>query len=101
MIQNVWKTNIEFSRQSSKFNFNNISIGISNENLWWGPSIRNGIASNNASGFNHITFNSNKPIETIIGNFEFQFITGKLVGPDIFNHIQTINMWSSNIFTKA
>ena len=34
-------------------------IGISNENLWWGPSIRNSIMmSNHAQGFKHITFNT-------------------------------------------
>jgi hypothetical protein len=34
--------------------------------------------SNNAKGFNHFTFNSNKPLKTSIGNIEWQFITGKL-----------------------
>lgn len=62
-----------------KINYKNLSFGISNENLWWGPSIRNSIMmSNNAAGFKHITLNTNRPIETFIGNFEFQFITGRL-----------------------
>ena len=31
------------------------SFGFSNENLWWGPSIRNSIMmSNHARGFKHI-----------------------------------------------
>ena len=34
--------------------------------------------SNHARGFKHITFNSNRPIETKIGNFEFQIVTGRL-----------------------
>lgn len=64
-----------------KLNFKGISIGISNENIWWGPSIRNSIMmSNNSRGFTHITFNSNKPHKTFLGNFEWQFITGKLIG---------------------
>ena len=33
--------------------------------------------SNNAQGFNH-TLNTRKPIKTLIGNFEFQFVTGRL-----------------------
>ena len=66
-------------QSSLKLNFKNFSIGFSSENLWWGPSIRNSIMmSNNAKGFNHFTFNSNKPLKTSIGNFEWQFITGKL-----------------------
>ena len=34
--------------------------------------------SNHARGFNHITFNTIKPIHTLIGNFEWQLVTGKL-----------------------
>ena len=68
-----------FGQSSIKFNLKNFSIGISNENIWWGPSIRNSIMmSNHAQGFKHITFNSIKPLETFIGNFEWQFITGRL-----------------------
>ena len=66
-------------QSSIKLNYKNFSFGISNENLWWGPSIRNSIMmSNHAQGFKHITFNTNKPIKTKIGNFEWQLITGRL-----------------------
>ena len=66
-------------QSSIRFNWKKISLGISNENIWWGPSIRNSIMmSNNASGFKHITFNSIEPVSTFIGDFEWQFITGKL-----------------------
>lgn len=55
------------------------SIGISTENLWWGPARRNSIMlSNNAQGFAHITLNTVKPIKSPIGNFEYQIVTGKL-----------------------
>jgi Capsule assembly protein Wzi len=55
------------------------SLGLSTENIWWGPSIRNSIMmSNNAQGFGHITLNSTKPIKTAIGSFEYQIVTGKL-----------------------
>ena len=66
-------------QSSIRFNFSNMSIGFSTENLWWGPAIRNGIMlSNNARGFPHITFNSVEPLQTKIGNFEWQFFTGRL-----------------------
>jgi hypothetical protein len=66
-------------QSSIKLNFKSLSLGISNENIWWGPSIRNSIMmSNHARGFKHITFNTTKPIKTIIGNFEWQLITGRL-----------------------
>ncbi len=62
-----------------KLNFKSLSLGISNENLWWGPSIRNSIMlSNHAQGFKHITFNTNKPVNIGIGKIEWQLISGRL-----------------------
>ena len=50
-------------QSSIKLNFKGLSLGVSNENIWWGPSIRNSIMmSNHARGFKHITFNTTKPI---------------------------------------
>ena len=70
---------ILIGQSSIKINFKGISLGISNENIWWGPSIRNSIMmSNHARGFKHITFNTTKPLKTKIGNFEWQIITGRL-----------------------
>jgi hypothetical protein len=58
---------------------NKFSIGLSTENLWWGPGQRNSlIMSNNAPGFLHFTLNTRKPISTCIGSFEGQLISGKL-----------------------
>ena len=66
-------------QSSLKLNYKNMSLGFSNENIWWGPSIRNSIMmSNHARGFKHFTFNTIKPIKTILGNFEWQFVTGRL-----------------------
>ena len=71
--------NIKLGQSSIRLNWKKISIGISNENLWWGPARRNSIMlSNHAEGFKHITFNTTSPIKTFIGNFEWQLITGKL-----------------------
>jgi len=72
-------TRTTFGQSSIRLNYKALSIGLSSENIWWGPSIRNGVMmSNHAQGFNHITFNTKKPIKTRIGNFEWQFVTGKL-----------------------
>ncbi len=68
-----------FGQSSIRLNWKNLSLGISNENLWWGPSLRNSIMmSNHAQGFKHITFNTTKPIKTFLGSFEWQIITGRL-----------------------
>ena len=63
---------------------NKFSIGLSTENLWWGPGTRNSlIMSNTAPGFLHFTFNTKQPIETFLGSFEGQIICGKLEGSGI------------------
>ncbi|MGF7038574.1 hypothetical protein M2273_001815 [Mucilaginibacter lappiensis] len=60
-------------------NFKNMEAGVSTENIWWGPGVRNSIMmSNSAPGFLHWTFNSVKPIKTAIGSFEWQIIGGNL-----------------------
>ncbi len=56
-----------------------LSIGYSNQNIWWGPGIINSIVfTNNAAGFKHLYLSSNKPIKSFIGNFEFSAISGIL-----------------------
>ncbi|OIR07031.1 hypothetical protein GALL_109380 [mine drainage metagenome] len=69
-----------FAGQSSvRLNVNAFSLGLSTENLWWGPGIQNSLLmSNNAPGFLHLTLNTTRPVKTPIGNFEFQLIAGKL-----------------------
>lgn len=59
--------------------YKNMEIGVSTENLWWGPGVQNSIMmSNSAPGFLHWTFNSVKPLKTGIGSFEWQIIGGTL-----------------------
>lgn len=66
-------------QSSIRFNFHPMSIGVSTENLWWGPGMRNTLLmSNTAPGFLHATINTTKPIHTWIGSFEGQLIGGKL-----------------------
>src|SRR5215204_2056123 len=69
-----------FPGQSSiRLNLKKLSLGISTENLWWGPGIRNAIImSNNAPGFPYLSFNTTSPISSPIGSFEGQIISGFL-----------------------
>lgn len=74
-----------FPGQSSlRLNYHKISFGISTENLWWGPGVRNSLLmSNNAPGFPHLSFNSIRPVTSSIGSFEWQLISGRLKGSGI------------------
>ena len=66
-----------------------VSIGLSNENLWWGPGYRNSLLmTNSAPGFKHFTLNTVRPIKTPIGSFEGQMINGKLEESGFVNNLQ-------------
>ena len=66
---NVYKKSL-FGQSSIRLNYKGLSLGLSSENIWWGPSIRNSIMmSNQAQGFNHITFNTTRPIKTSYRKF--------------------------------
>jgi hypothetical protein len=66
-------------QSSLRFNVKEYSLGISTENLWWGPSRRNSLLlGNNAPGFLHFTLNTRKPVKTSVGSFEGQVISGFL-----------------------
>lgn len=68
-----------WGQSSIRLNFNSISLGLSTENLWWGPGMYNSLLmTNSAPGFAHFTFNTVKPIKTFIGSFEGQIIAGWL-----------------------
>jgi hypothetical protein len=69
-----------FGGQSSiRYNGKYSSLGISTENMWWGPGIRNALVmSNNAPGFLHLTYNSTRPVETGWGTIEWQVVAGAL-----------------------
>lgn len=67
-----------------KYQVNNLSIGLSTQNLWWGPGNKNAlIMSTNAPGFLHWSVETNQPIQTNIGAFEGQIIGGELTNSSI------------------
>ncbi|MEJ7691807.1 capsule assembly Wzi family protein [Daejeonella sp.] len=68
-----------WGQSSVRLNFAPVSIGLSTENLFWGPGIRSSLLmSNNAPGFKHITLNTTRPLSTPIGSFEGQMVVGML-----------------------
>jgi hypothetical protein len=66
-------------QSSVRFDLNKISLSASTQNLWWGPGISNSmLMSNNAPGFFHYSFATNRPLKTFLGNFQFQLISATL-----------------------
>ncbi len=71
----------KFSLGQSKLSarFGAFEAGISTKNLWWGPGQWNSLTfSNNAQGFPHLSIKTTKPAKTFLGNFEGQFIMGRI-----------------------
>jgi hypothetical protein len=61
----------------TSLNIGPFALGVSNQNLWWGPGKYSAlIMTNNAPGFIHRTFRTTRPFITKIGNFEFNIING-------------------------
>ncbi len=74
-------TRAYLGQSSVRLNLRSFSVGVSSENLWWGPGRRNSLLmSNTAPGFLHVTLNTLKPIHTPVGSFEGQLIAGRLEG---------------------
>ncbi len=70
-------------QSSVRLTLDPVSLGVSTENLWWGPGRLNSILmSNTAAGFAHITLNTTRPIRTYIGSFEGQIVGGRIEHSD-------------------
>jgi hypothetical protein len=58
---------------------NGLAAGVSTENIWWGPGLRNSLVmTNNAPGFLHMGVQTIRPVKTAIGSFEGQALIGWL-----------------------
>jgi hypothetical protein len=66
------------------YTYKKVQLTLSTENLWWGPSFRNSLLmTNNAPGFRHLALQNVRPINTLIGSFSFQMISGILENSNI------------------
>ena len=66
------------------------TLGLSTENEWWGPGIRNAIVlSDNAPGFGHFFARTGRPISTSIGTFEGRLLLGTLRESSYFDDLPT------------
>ncbi len=56
-----------------------LAAGISTENLWWGPGLRNSLLmSNSAAGFPHLFLGTSRPLDIWIGWLEAEASWGRL-----------------------
>jgi hypothetical protein len=70
--------------------FGPVAVGLSNENLWWGPGRRNGIImSNHGPGMGHVFLGTARPADVRIGTFETRWIWGRLRESQYFDSVAT------------
>jgi capsule assembly protein Wzi len=73
----------------------NVGLGISNENQWWGPGIRNAlILSNNAPGFPHAFIRTEHPWKNRFAAVEARLLVGGLTESHYFDTVSTNNVRS-------
>jgi hypothetical protein len=61
-------------------------VGVSTENEWWGPGLRNALLlSNNAAGFGHLFGRTAHPVKVPFGSLEARWIAGRLTQSDFFD----------------
>lgn len=74
-----------------------VRVGLSNENRWWGPGVRNALLFGaSSSGFGHAFLEMRRPISTGVGDFSGQWILGRLRESEFFdanraNDVRSIN----------
>ncbi len=62
------------------------AVGFSNQNMWWGPAMRNAIVlSDNAPGFLHAFLGTSSPTSIAIGRVEARWIWGRLAESEYFD----------------
>lgn len=72
-----------------------VAYGVSSENEWWGPAIRNAILmSNNAEGFPHVFVRTARPIRALGGSWRGNWIAGVLSESRFFDQNQGNNLRS-------
>ena len=70
---------LSLGQSAIQINLGPVAVGAATRNLWWGPGQFSSLMmSNHTPGFQHLFFQSNRPIKTPIGSFEWQLIGGLL-----------------------
>lgn len=82
--------------------FGAVGLGVSTEDLWWGPGIRNALVmSSNAGGFSHVFVRSARPLRTPLGAIEARYVLGALTESRFFDTDASNDTRSLNAFVAT
>jgi hypothetical protein len=63
-----------------------VGLGLSTENLWWGPGVRNALLmTNSAAGMPHLFLGTSRPVDVWVGNLEAEVMWGRLTESRVFD----------------
>ncbi len=86
---------LDAGQSTATISMRGVGVGVSNENQWWGPGIRNALVlSNNAPGFPHAFIRSDRPLKTRLGDLEAKLLIGGLTESRYFDTLATNNVRS-------
>lgn len=90
---------IDAGQSTAMISVRGTSFGVSNENQWWGPGIRNALVlSNNAAGFPHLFIRTSRPWRNRFGSVEARLLVGGLTESKWFDTTQANNLRSLSAF---
>jgi len=89
----VWR--LEPGQTTRTVDAGRVAVGLSSEQEWWGPGIRNALVlSNNAPGIPRLFLRTTRPLETSIGKIEIRWFAGGLTESRFFDRDPTNNLRS-------
>ncbi len=78
------------------------AIGVSTENEWWGPGMRNAVVlSDNASGFPHLLLRTSSPVNTPLGRIDARLLVGGIAESGHFDTTSTNNLRAISLLGVA
>ena len=90
---------LDAGQSTAMVEYGGAAAGISNENQWWGPGIRNAlILSNNAPGFPHAFIRTSHPWKNRFASVEARLIIGGLTESHWFDTTANNNVRSLSAF---
>lgn len=73
-------------QSSVRLEYGGAAAGVSTENMWWGPGVRNTLTmTNNAPGFPHAFLATSQPADIRVGKVQARWIWGLLAESDYFD----------------
>jgi len=80
-LKRIW-----FGQTGAWYNAGLVEVGVTTENMWWGPGIQNAIVmSDNAAGIPRIELRTPRPMKTRIGDFNARWFVGALAESPYFD----------------